>query len=375
MEICGTKAKLVLDGENSFESTGYTTSYKKTNGITVSENGSLEITSICGDGSTEGSLYAKGHRNPYDDWNRGHAGIGGLAEQITIKGGTIYAEGSDGGPGIGNNGALGSSSSDPVHISITGGQVTAVGKNAPGIGNGEKNLGAAAVAIADGLKIQEGASESQLTEVSAAEMAGGASKPYVEITPSVTGEPSIRILSAPKAVYRGEQTQFRVAVTGASADQVQWEVTGGSSADTKICADGLLTVGAQESMGTLTIKATLRESGKNTSITVPVQDRVVTLSLDQTEIAVGGTVTATATVSGLGAEEITGKIRFYLDGAPVGSILTLEEGKACDTISAKLLTGGKHLVRAVYTNGDVRSESNEVEVQVNKKTVTVSKWP
>ena len=375
MEICGTKAKLVLDGENSFESTGYTTSYKKTNGITVSENGSLEITSICGDGSTEGSLYAKGHRNPYDDWNRGHAGIGGLAEQITIKGGTIYAEGSDGGPGIGNNGALGSSSSDPVHISITGGQVTAVGKNAPGIGNGEKNLGAAAVAIADGLKIQEGASESQLTEVSAAEMAGGASKPYVEITPSVTGEPSIRILSAPKAVYRGEQTQFRVAVTGASADQVQWEVTGGSSADTKIRADGLLTVGTQESMGTLTIKAILRESGKNTSITVPVQDRMVTLSLDQTEIAVGGTVTATATVSGTGVEETTGRIRFYLDGAPVGSILTLEEGKAFYRIPAKLLSGGRHLVSAVYTNGDVRSESNEVEVLVNKKPVTVSKWP
>ena len=375
MEICGTKAKLVLDGENSFESTGYTTSYKKTNGITVSENGSLEITSICGDGSTEGSLYAKGHRNPYDDWNRGHAGIGGLAEQITIKGGTIYAEGSDGGPGIGNNGALGSSSSDPVHISITGGQVTAVGKNAPGIGNGEKNLGAAAVAIADGLKIQEGASESQLTEVSAADMAGGASKPYVEITPSGTGEPSIRILSAPKAVYRGEQTQLRVAVTGALADQVQWEVTGGSSADTKIRADGLLTVGAQESMGTLTIKAILRESGKNTSITVPVQDRMVTLNLDRTEIPFGETVTATATVSGAGVEEITGKIRFYLDGAPVGSILTLKEGKARDTIPAKLLTGGKHLVRAVYTNGDVKSESNEVEVLVNKKTVTVSKWP
>lgn len=375
MEICGTKAKLVLDGENSFGSTGYTTSYKKTNGITVSENGSLEITSICGDGSTEGSLYAKGHRNPYDDWDRGHAGIGGLAEQITIKGGTIYAEGSDGGPGIGNNGALGSSSSDPVHISITGGQVTAVGNNALGIGNGEKNLGAAAVAIADGLKIQEGDSESQLTEVSAEDMAGGASKPYVEITPSGTGEPSIRILSAPKAVYRGEQIQFRAAVTGASADQVQWEVTGGSSDDTKIRADGLLTVGAQESMGTLTIKAILRESGKNTSITVPVQDRVVTLSLDQTEIAVGGTVTATATVSGLGAEEITGRIRFYLDGAPVGSILTLKEGKACDTIPVKLLTGGKHLVRAVYTIGDVKSESNEVEVLVNKKPVTVSKWP
>ena len=375
MEICGTKAKLVLDGENSFESTGYASSYKKTNGITVSENGSLEITSICGDGSTEGSLYAKGHRNPYDDWDRGHAGIGGLAEQITIKGGTIYAEGSDGGPGIGNNGALGSSSLDPVHISITGGQVTAVGKNAPGIGNGEKNLGAAAVVIADGLKIQEGASESQLIEVSAAEMAGGASKPYVEITPSGIGEPSIRIISAPKAVYRGEQTQLRAAVTGASADQVQWEVTGGSSEATKIRADGLLTVGAQESMGTLTIKAILRESGKNTSITVPVQDRMVTLSLDQTEIAVGGTVTATATVSGSGTEEVTGRIRFYLDGAPVGSILTLEEGKACDAIPAKLLTGGKHMVSAVYTNGDVRSESNEVEVLVNKKPVTVSKWP
>ena len=375
MEICGTKAKLVLDGENSFESTGYTSSYKKTNGITVSENGSLEITSICGDGSTEGSLYAKGHRNPYDEWNRGHAGIGGLADQITIKGGTIYAEGSDGGPGIGNNGALGSSSSDPVHISITGGQVTAVGKNAPGIGNGEKNLGAAAVVIADGLKIQEGDSESQLIEVSAADMAGGASKPYVEITPSGTGEPSIRIISAPKAVYRGEQTQFRVAVTGASADQVQWEVTGGSGEATKISAEGLLTVGAQESIGTLTIKAILRESGKNTSITVPVQDRMVTLSLDQTEIAVGGTVTATATVSGSGAEEIAGRIRFYLDGAPVGSILTLEEGRASYTIPAKLLTGGKHLVSAVYTNSGVTLESNAAEVLVTKKAVTITTWP
>ena len=102
---------------------------------------------------------------------------------------------------------------------------------------------------------------------------------------------------------------------------------------------------------------------------------MVTLNLDRTEIPFGETVTATATVSGAGVEEITGKIRFYLDGAPVGSILTLEEGKACDTIPVKLLTGGKHLVRAVYTNGDVRSESNEVEVQVNKKPVTVSKWP
>lgn len=156
---------------------------------------------------------------------------------------------------------------------------------------------------------------------------------------------------------------------------MQWEVTGGSSEATKIRADGLLTVGAQESIGTLTIKAILRESGKNTSITVPVQDRMVTLSLDQTEIAVGGTVTATATVSGSGVEETTGRIRFYLDGAPVGSILTLEEGKAFYTIPAKLLSGGRHLVSAVYTNGDVRSESNEVEVLVNKKPVTVSKWP
>ena len=64
-------------------------------------------------------------------------------------------------------------------------------------------------------------------------------------------------------------------------------------------------------MGTLTIKAILRESGKNTSITVPVQDRMVTLSLDRKEISFGESVTATATVSGSGSEEITGKIRFY----------------------------------------------------------------
>ena len=63
-------------------------------------------------------------------------------------------------------------------------------------------------------------------------------------------------------------------------------------------------------MGTLTIKAILRESGKNTSITVPVQDRMVTLSLDQTEIAVGGIVTATATVSGTGVEKAVQPRRF-----------------------------------------------------------------
>ena len=376
MEIRGTKVKLILDGENSFESTGYTNSFSALNGIAVTQKGSVEITSINGDGSTEGSLYAKGNRQ-YGGLDHGYAGIGGSAEQIVIKGGTIYAEGSNEGPGIGNNGALDKQSiSEPVKIVITGGQVTAVGKNAPGIGNGERNLGAATVRIADGLKIQEGASASQLAEVSAADMAGGASKAYVAITPSENGEPSIRIISAPKAVYRGEQTQFRAAVTGASADQVRWYVTGGASEDTAISSDGLLTVGAQEPEGTLTIEAILTESGKNAVVEVPVQDRIVTLSLDQTEIRIGGTVTATATVSGPGAEENAGRIRFYFDGAPVGSILTLEERQASYTIPAKLLTGGKHLVSAVYTNGEEKSESNEVQVEVKKDhSVTVSKWP
>ena len=139
--------------------------------------------------------------------------------------------------------------------------MTAAGKNALVSEMERRNW--PAVAIADGLKIQEGDSESQLTEVSAADMAGGASKPYVEITPSGTGEPSIRIISAPKAVYRGEQTQFRkLQSLEPQQIRVQWEVTGGSSADTKIRCRWSLTVGAQESMGTLTIKATLRESGK-----------------------------------------------------------------------------------------------------------------
>ena len=375
LEIRGTKAKLILDGENSFESTGYTNSYSALNGIAVTQNGSVEITSINGDGSTEGSLYAKGNRQ-YSNLDHGYAGIGGSAEQIVIKGGTIYAEGSNEGPGIGNNGALENQSiSESVHVVVTGGQITAVGKNAPGIGNGARNLGAATVRIADGLKIQEGDSESQLTEVSAADMENGASKAYVEISSSEISEPLIRIISVPKAVYRGEQIQFRAEVTGDSADQVQWYVTGGSSEDTRISADGLLSVGAQEAVGTLTIEAILRGSGKNAIITVPVQDRIVTLSLDQMAIPVGGTVTATATVSGPGAEEIAGRIRFYLDGAPVGSILTLEEGRASYTIPAKLLTGGKHLVNAVYTNSGVTLESNAAEVLVTKKAVTITTWP
>ena len=375
LEIRGTKAKLILDGENSFESTGYTNSYSALNGIAVTQNGSVEITSINGDGSTEGSLYAKGNRQ-YSNLDHGYAGIGGSAEQIVIKGGTIYAEGSNEGPGIGNNGALENQSiSESVHVVVTGGQITAVGKNAPGIGNGARNLGAATVRIADGLKIQEGDSESQLTEVSAADMENGASKAYVEISSSEISEPLIRIISVPKAVYRGEQIQFRAEVTGDSADQVQWYVTGGSSEDTRISADGLLSVGAQEAVGTLTIEAILRGSGKNAIITVPVQDRIVTLSLDQMAIPVGGTVTATATVSGPGAEEIAGRIRFYLDGAPVGSILTLEEGRASYTIPAKLLTGGKHLVSAVYTNSGVTLESNAAEVLVTKKAVTITTWP
>ena len=56
----------------------------------------------------------------------------------------------------------------------------------------------------------------------------------------------------------GARQQFTAQVYGeAAAQTVEWSIEGAESGDTAITADGLLTIGADETAGTLTVRAAL----------------------------------------------------------------------------------------------------------------------
>ena len=141
-EITGSEVKVVLDGENSLTGGGpEQAGLEVRNSLDDGPKARLEINSVGGLGSEEGTLTATG--------SGCGAGIGGSChtpEQnvgysvgaITINGGTIIATGSGAGAGIGGGGHFADHSDDVgahVNITINGGNITAKGGGA-GIGSG-----------------------------------------------------------------------------------------------------------------------------------------------------------------------------------------------------------------------------------------------
>jgi hypothetical protein len=78
-------------------------------------------------------------------------------------------------------------------------------------------------------------------------------KPKPAPKPTVT---KVTVTPAVATIGRGATRQFRASVTGTNspAKTVKWSLTGASTG-TKISADGLLTVGANQTSGTITVKA------------------------------------------------------------------------------------------------------------------------
>ena len=140
LEITGSEVKLVLDGENTLAGGGSeSAAIDVRNSLDDGPKARLEINSVGGLGSEEGTLTATGSGGGAGIGGSGHAdsdNFGYSVGAITINGGTIIAESEGDGAGIGGGGNF---SDDDVgaHVNITinGGNITATGGGA-GIGSG-----------------------------------------------------------------------------------------------------------------------------------------------------------------------------------------------------------------------------------------------
>ena len=128
-----------------------------------------------------------------------------------------------------------------------------------------------------------------------------------ESTATVTAAPptvtSVTVQPAAVSVQQGGTQQFAATVAGTNdpADTVTWSVTGGA-AGTTISAEGLLTVGANETAPTLTVRATatadLSKFGES-AVTVTATPPAPTFSI---ALDIGGTYSFPAATVGYGAQ-------------------------------------------------------------------------
>ena len=92
--------------------------------------------------------------------------------------------------------------------------------------------------------------------------------------PVVTG---VTVTPGQAQMKLGERLQFKATVAGSDLTDtsVTWSVSGGTSADTKIDEQGILTVGADENARELTVKATSnQDNSPSISAMVTVQQEV-----------------------------------------------------------------------------------------------------
>ena len=134
-------------------------------------------------------------------------------------------------------------------------------------------------------------SENQTYEINV-DVKPGASAPQVN---AVTVTPDSLTLK------KGATQQYEAVVTGENLtdETVTWSVVGGTSANTKIDANGLLTVGADETSAQLVVKATSKQdTAKFGTATVTVEQTQTPSGSDQTEQTQPSQTTAPATTGG-----------------------------------------------------------------------------
>ena len=125
---------------------------------------------------------------------------------------------------------------------------------------------------------------------------------------------SVSVSPPAATVEAGQMQQFTATVsgTGEFSQEVTWSVSGGVNAGTSISADGLLTVAADETAGSITVTAAASgNSSKSASATVTVTPPAavtgVSISPAGATVEAGKTVQFSATVNGTGgfSQEVT----------------------------------------------------------------------
>ncbi len=175
-----------------------------------------------------------------------------------------------------------------------------------------------------------------------------------DATPTVT---KVTVSPQTVSVQRGKTKQFTAAVTGTNspAKTVKWKVTGAKKSGTKISANGLLTIAANETATKLTITATSTiNSAKSGSTTVTVA-KAKTPSLTTKEVPKNKTVKKGAKIV-LKAPKNT--VLYYTTNGKKPSTSTKTKTKAGGTVSIKI--SKKTTVRVIAVKSGYTT-SNEVQ--------------
>ena len=276
-----TNATLMLSGTSVLSAATNGT----TPGIAVWTNSkyahaSLTITSLKGDGNTDGRLEVSGGNGI------GASGIR-AAGNITIKGGTIIARGS----GQTLNGGCGVGSTKGGRVTISGGDITAT--------------------VSGGKFVQQAFCGGPTLENDPSIVVNGSfahrvSGTNVRIYYDSQGGSSVRSVAVDPqsgAILAGETLQFTAQVEGGgnATKTVAWSVSGASSAGTSIDANGLLTVAPDETAEVLTVTATNDYSGMSASAGVTVERQSVFYSVT-VETDGNGTASASPVSAEAGTE-------------------------------------------------------------------------
>ena len=107
--------------------------------------------------------------------------------------------------------------------------------------------------------------------------AGCSEREEENVVPPVSGISGVTVTPSTSDIPKGYAFEFTATVTGdklSEADKsVTWTVTGSTRQETKITADGVLTIAAAETAETLTIKAiSIADNSKNGTATVTVYE-------------------------------------------------------------------------------------------------------
>ncbi|MCQ2511978.1 MAG: Ig-like domain-containing protein, partial [Lachnospiraceae bacterium] len=114
---------------------------------------------------------------------------------------------------------------------------------------------------------------------------------------------SVTVTPHNASVVKGESQQFTAGVIGNASHNVRWSISGNRSSSTKITANGLLTIGANESASIIYVTATSSfDSTKNDTVAVNVEvplviDSVTVTPKNQTVVS-GNTLQLSAAVTG-----------------------------------------------------------------------------
>jgi hypothetical protein len=186
-----------------------------------------------------------------------------------------------------------------------------------------------------------------------------------EVAPTVTG---VTISPQNTSAAKGRTAQFNAQVTGTGSysQAVTWSVEGNTDSGTTINASGLLTVAAEETAGTLTVKAaSTADAGKSDTATVTVSDEAapasaaITINFQTENIVItSNNPESTSLTLSVADADSYADFQWILDGTARG------ETTGSVTIDTSILAPGTHRI-TVFAVKAGKSYSHEVTFRID----------